>query len=525
MSEQTNMYMQTFILSAMLVVGILSGYFLRAFFASKKIREAEQKAKDLTESSARDAETRRRETELQVKEMKLKMLEEFEVETKERREEMGNAEKRILQKEENLEKRVDLLEKKEKDIHTRISELRQEEEGVKSKRDELAKLIEEEKQRLQAMSSMTKEEAKKLLLARVEEELTHEKAVRIRQAEEAIRESSEKTARQMISTAIQRCASDHTAETTISVVALPSDEMKGRIIGREGRNIRALEMATGVDIIIDDTPEAVTISGFDMVRREIARIALESLIADGRIHPGRIEEVVEKAKKEIENKIKEEGEKTVFDLGIHGMHPELVKLIGKLKYRTSFGQNGLLHTKEVAQLMGLMASQLGLDLKTAIRAGLLHDIGKVVSAEIEEGTHAIVGGNLAKKYGENDEVVNAVASHHNEVECTTIYGILVCAADAISASRPGARAETLETYVKRLESLEKIANSFKGVEKSFALQAGREVRVVVEPDKINDDEAVVMARDLRKRIEQELEYPGQIKVVVLRETRAVEIAK
>lgn len=343
--------------------------------------------------------------------------------------------------------------------------------------------------------------------------------------EEEIKESVDKTARNIIAIAIQRCASDHTAETTLSVVALPSDEMKGRIIGREGRNIRALEMATGVDIIIDDTPEAVTISGFDMVRREIARIALENLIVDGRIHPGRIEEVVEKAKKEIENKIKEEGDKAAFDLGIHGMHPELLKLVGRLKYRTSFGQNALVHTKEVARLMALMATQLGLDPKIATRTGLLHDIGKVVAQEAEEGTHAIVGANLAKKYGENDIVVNAVASHHDEVESTTLYGNILVAADTISAARPGARAETLETYVKRLESLEKIANSFKGVEKSYALQAGREIRIMVQPDKVNDDEAIVMARDVRKRVEQELEYPGQIKVIVMRETRATEYAK
>jgi ribonuclease Y len=359
----------------------------------------------------------------------------------------------------------------------------------------------------------------------VDQELTSEKAGRIRKMEEEIKENADKTARNIISTAIQRSASDHTAETTISVVSLPNDEMKGRIIGREGRNIRALEMATGVDIIIDDTPEAVTISGFDMVRREIARMALESLIGDGRIHPGRIEEVVEKAKKEMDNKIKEEGDKAAFELGIHGMQPDLLTLVGRLKYRTSFGQNALVHTKEVAMLMAHMASLLNLDVKTAKRAGLLHDIGKVVNQDIEEGTHAIVGANLAKKHGEADLVVNAVACHHDEVESISAYGALLCAADAISAARPGARAETLETYVKRLESLEKIANTFKGVDRAFALQAGREIRVLVNPEKINDDEAIVMARDVRKRIEQELEYPGQIKVVILRETRAIEYAK
>ncbi len=523
MNDTTNL--QIIVLGGVSVICVMAGWLLRYFFASKKLREAEEKAKTLTEFAAREAESRKKEAELAAKDLLIKLRQDFEKETKERRDEILAAEKRILQKEENLDKRVDLLEKKERDITTRLTALRQEEDALKGRNDELTKLIEEEKKRLQTIASMSQEEAKTLLLSRLDDELTQEKATRIRRMEDEIKENVEKTARNVVSTAIQRCASDHTAETTLSVVNLPSDEMKGRIIGREGRNIRALEMATGVDIIIDDTPEAVTISGFDMVRREIARIALETLIADGRIHPGRIEEVVEKAKKEIENKIKEEGDKAAFDLGIHGMHPELLKLVGRLKYRTSFGQNALVHTKEVARLMALMASQLGLDPKVAMRAGLLHDIGKVVNHEVEEGTHAIVGANLARKHGENEIVVNAVASHHDEVESTTIYGTLLCAADAISAARPGARAETLETYVKRLESLEKIANSFKGVEKSYALQAGREVRIMVSPDKINDDEAIVMARDIRKRVEQELEYPGQIKVIVMRETRAIEYAK
>jgi len=515
----------TIIASVTFLVGIFSGYLLRSFFANKRIKEAEQRAKDLTEFAEREAESRKKEAELAGKDLLLKLRQDFEQSTKERRDELSAAEKRILQKEENLDKRVDLLEKKEKDINNRVTALRQEEEKIAKHSEDLTKLIAEEKVRLQEISSLSQEDAKNLLLARLDEELVQEKAVRIRRNEEEIRNTSEKTARQIVSTAIQRCASDHTAETTISVVPLPSDEMKGRIIGREGRNIRALEMATGVDIIIDDTPEAVTISGFDMVRREIARIALEKLISDGRIHPGRIEEIVEKAKKEIENHIKEEGDKAAFDLGVHEMHPELLKLVGRLKYRTSFGQNGLIHTKEVASLMVVMAAQLGLDPKIAVRVGLLHDIGKVIAQEVEEGTHAIAGANLARKFGESEIVVNAIASHHDEVESTSIYGVLLCAADAISAARPGARAETLETYVKRLESLEKIANLFKGVDKAYALQAGREIRVMVSPEKINDDEAIVMARDIRKRIEQELEYPGQIKVVVLRETRAIEFAK
>lgn len=507
------------------LVGIAAGYFIRAYFAGKRIREAEQKAKELTEAASREAEHRRKETELAGKDFMIKLRQDFERETKDRREELVASEKRILQKEENLDKRFDLLDKKEKDINGRLSDLRKNEENIQKKNEDLSRMLEEEKQRLQQISSLTKEEAKALLLTRMDAELTQEKATRIRKMDEEVKETVDKRARQIIATAIQRCASDHTAETTISVVALPSDEMKGRIIGREGRNIRALEQATGVDIIIDDTPEAVTISGFDMVRREIARIALENLVADGRIHPGRIEEVVEKAKKEIEVKIKEEGDKAAFDLGIHGMHPELLKYVGRLKYRTSFGQNALQHTKEVALLMAHMSSQLGLDPKIALRAGLLHDIGKVISQEVEEGTHAIVGGTMARKYGELEEVARAVESHHEEVEQGTIYGIILCAADAISAARPGARAETLETYIKRLESLETIANSFKGVDKAFALQAGREIRIIVDPGKINDDEAIVLARDIRKRVEEEMEYPGQIKVIVLRETRAVEYAK
>ena len=505
-------------------LAIVSGYFLSRFFADQRLRRAEERAKDLTLNAQKEADNRKKEAELTAKEMILKLRQDFERDTKDRREEVAAAEKRMLQKEENIEKRADLLEKKEKDINTRLETVQHQEAAIKQKNEQLDKIITEEKQRLQTISSLTPEEAKKLLLSRLNQELTHEKATVLRKMEEEIREGAEKKAKEIITTAIQRCAADHAAETTISVVSLPSDEMKGRIIGREGRNIRALETATGVDIIIDDTPEAVTISGFDMVRREIARIALENLIADGRIHPGRIEEVVEKAKKEIETKIKEEGEKAAFDLGIHGMHPELLKLVGKMKYRTSFGQNALQHTKEVATLMGIMASQLKLDVKIAKRAGLLHDIGKVAGQE-EEGTHAIVGANLARKYGEVPEVVKAVESHHEEVEMSTIFGVLVCAADAISAARPGARAETLETYVKRLENLEAIANSFKGVDKAFALQAGREIRIIVSPEKVNDDTAIVLARDIKKKIEETMEYPGQIKVIVIRETRAVEYAK
>lgn len=525
MLEELNIYIQSLVLSLFAIIVFFAGYLLRWFFAGKKLRSAEAKAKSLMEKAETDAESRQKEIEIQGKDLMIKLRQDFEKETRDRREENIGTEKRLTQKEENLEKRVDLLENKEKDIESRLIELQKNEENISRKSEELTGLIAEEKSRLQKISSLSEGEAKKLLLSRLDEEIIEEKAVRLRTMEEEIRENSDKTAKNIISNAIQRCSSEHTAATTVTVVALPSDEMKGRIIGREGRNIRALEAAAGVDIIIDDTPEAVTISGFDMYRREIAKIALESLIADGRIHPGRIEEVVEKAKKEMDRIIKEEGEKTAFDLGIHGMHIELLKLVGKLKFRTSYGQNGLEHTKEVAMLMGSMASQLGFDPKLAMRAGLLHDIGKVVGQDVEEGTHAIVGGNLSRKYGEKEEVANAVESHHEEVQSNTLYGALVCAADAISAARPGARAETLETYVKRLENLEKIANSFKGINKSYALQAGREIRIIVDPDKINDDESLVLARDVRKKIEEEMEYPGQIKVIVLREKRAVEYAK
>src|SRR3989338_1825149 len=507
------------------IFSFLAGYVIRWIFAGERIKIAEHRARELKESTEREVENRKKESELAARDLLIKVRQDFEKETKDRREEVLQVEKRILQREENIDRRVDLLEKKEKDIVQRTNSLHADEIAIKEKKEQLEQLVAEEKKRLQVISNLTPEEAKKILLSRLDDDLVQEKASRIRRAEDEIKETVDKKARFMISTAIQRCASDHTAETTVSVVSLPSDEMKGRIIGREGRNIRALETATGVDIIIDDTPEAVAISGFDMIRREVARIALENLISDGRIHPGRIEEVVEKAKKEIENKIKEEGEKAAFDLGIHDMHPELLKLVGKLKYRTSFGQNGLQHTKEVAQLMGFMASQLGLDTKIAIRAGLLHDIGKVVSQEMEEGTHAIVGGTLARKYGEPEDVAKAEESHHEEVEMTTVYGVLVCAADAISAARPGARAETLETYVKRLESLENIANSYKGVEKAYALQAWREIRIMVSPEKVNDDTSIVLARDIKKKIEEGMEYPGQIKVIVIRETRAVEYAK
>lgn len=509
--------------SVLAVILLLSGYFLSRFFSDKRLQQAKLKSRELLEKAQHEADNRIKEAEIKSRDMLIQVRETFERETKDRREELSVAEKRILQKEENAEKRLDLLEKKEKDVESRIAKIHQEEVSLEDKGKQLERLVEEEKQRLQKMSSMTAEEARSLLLSRVDEDLMAEKAARLRAAEEEIKEAADKKAKEIISAAIHRCASEHAGETTVSVVHLPSDEMKGRIIGREGRNIRAFETAAGVDVIIDDTPEAATISCFDMMRREIAKIALERLIQDGRIHPGRIEEIVEKVKKEIEVKVKEEGEQAAFDLGIHGMHPELIKLVGKLKYRTSYGQNALNHSKEVASLMGIMASQLNLDFKIARRAGLLHDIGKVAGQDVE-GPHAIIGAEIIRKYGENPEVVKAVQCHHEEAEMS-IYGVLVAAADAVSAARPGARAETMETYIKRVEGLEKIASSFKGVEKAFALQAGREVRVMVKPAKISDDEAMVMSRELKKKIEADMEYPGQIKIIVIRETRAIEFAK
>ena len=385
-------------------------------------------------------------------------------------------------------------------------------------------LIAEEKDRLQKISSLSAEEAKQILLSRLNEELSNEKAIFIRKQEEELRSIADKRAREIVSLAIQKCAAENTVESTVSVVTLPNDEMKGRVIGREGRNIRAFEMATGVDVIIDDTPEAVTLSCFDTVRREVARLALEKLISDGRIHPGRIEEVVEKAKKDIDEKIREEGERAAFEASVNGLHPELIKLLGRLRYRTSFGQNALQHSKEVSFLFGAMASELGLDFKLSRRIGLLHDIGKAIDHQVE-GTHAKIGADLAKKYNESALVIEAIEAHHEEAEIKSIYSVLAVAADAISAARPGARRETLETYIKRLEKLESIANQFKGVEKTYAIQAGREIRVIVQPEKISDSEAINLARDIRKKIEEGMEYPGQIKVTVLRETRAIEYAK
>ncbi len=512
------------IIAGAAVLSAAAGYLVRKLIAEKKVQDAEAKAQQILAQAKREAQDKHREAELEAKDLLYRMRQDFDRSTQDRRQEISNLEKRLTQKEENIDRRLDLLEKKEKEIEFKQSEVRKQEDALKAKDAHLHSLIAEEKERLQKISSLSAEEAKHILLSRLNEELVTEKAALIKKQEEDLHQTADKKAREIISLSIQRCAAEHTVETTVSVVNLPNDEMKGRVIGREGRNIRAFEMATGVDVIIDDTPEAVTLSAFDTVRREIARMALEKLIGDGRIHPGRIEEVVEKAKKDMDEKIKEEGEKAAFESGINGLHPEIVKLLGRLKYRTSFGQNALQHSKEVSFLLGVMASEMGLDFKLARRVGLLHDIGKAVDHQVE-GTHAKLGADLARKYGEPQDVITAIEAHHEEVEQSTVYAVLAVAADAISATRPGARRETLETYVKRLEKLESIANLFKGVEKSYAIQAGREIRVIVQPEKISDPDAVSMAREIRKKIEEGMEYPGQIKVSVIRETRAIEYAK
>ncbi len=524
MSTGYNVYVLGFIFMALGIALSFLFLFFRKSLGEQRLKNATLQAKTIIEEANRTAEAVRKEGELGAKDLLFKMRQDFEKETRERREEITGLEKRIAQREANFDRRVDLLEKKERELEDKARNLKTQEDALKAKNDELSKLLIEEKERLHKISNMSAEEAKVLLLSRLDGELNREKAVLIKKSEDELKELSEKKAREVIAYAIQRCAVEHAVESTVSVVNLPSDEMKGRIIGREGRNIRAFEMTTGIDVIIDDTPEAVMLSGFDPVRREVARISLERLISDGRIHPGRIEEIVDKVKKEMEIRIKEEGEKVLFDIGVHGVHPELVKLIGRLKYRTSFGQNALQHSREVALLIGVMADEVGLDPKIARRIGILHDIGKALDQQVE-GTHAKLGAEIARKFGENEVVIQGIEAHHEEVEKTSLYGVLAAAADAISAARPGARRETLETYVKRLEKLESIANVFKGVEKAFAIQAGREIRVIVQPDRISDSDAIVLARDIRKKIEEGMEYPGQVKVTVIRETRAIEYAK
>ncbi len=508
------------VLMIVLIVALIAfaaGFYLRKYFAEMKISSAEERAKELLEEAERDAEAKQREAIVLAKEEALKLRNEVERDCRERRGELQRQERRLMQKEETLERKLETVEKKEDKLQLRESELT-------DLRNELKKLHAKWLAELERISGLSTDEARQTLLEEVKQQIQQELTQMIKDKESEAKEEAERRARNIISLAIQRCAADHVAESTVSVVQLPGEEMKGRIIGREGRNIRAFETLTGIDLIIDDTPEAVVLSGFDPVRRETARLALERLISDGRIHPARIEEMVQKAQKEMEEHIRETGEETAFEANVHGLHPELIKLLGRLKYRTSYGQSVMKHSQEVAHLAGMMAAELGGDEKIARRAGLLHDIGKAVDHEME-GSHVTIGVDLATKYGENPEVVHAIATHHGDEEPQTMEAVLVQAADALSASRPGARRETIEAYIRRLTKLEEIANSFTGVDKAFAIQAGREVRIMVKPDKIDDLEAARLVREIARKVEDGLEYPGQIKVVIIRETRVVEYAK
>ena len=508
------------IIAVAAVVGILAffgGFSYRKRQAEAQIGSAEEKSRKIIDDAIKTSEAKKREILLEAKEENIKLKNELDKEVRERRNELQQLEKRLVHKEENLDKKNSAIEQKEDQLQRKMDK-------IEKTKDEVENLREKQLQELERISGLTLTEAKQYLLKTIEEEVKHESAIMIKEIEAKAKLEADKKAREIITNAIQKCAVDHVVDTTVSVVPLPSDEMKGRIIGREGRNIRTLETLTGIDLIIDDTPEAVILSGFDPIRREIARIALEKLIVDGRIHPARIEEMVEKAKKEVEVIIREEGEAATFETGVHGLHPEIVRLLGKMKFRTSYGQNVLRHSIEVSNLAGLMASELGLDVRLAKRAGLLHDIGKSVDYEVE-GSHVAIGANLCRKYGENAIVINAVEAHHGDVDPETAIAVIVQAADTISAARPGARRETLETYIKRLQKLEEIATSFKGVDKSYAIQAGREVRIMVVPEEVDDNGLVLLARDVTKRIENDLEYPGQIKVSIIRETRATEYAK
>lgn len=499
------------------VISVLAGYFVRKNIAEGKLNEAETVVKRMIDEAEKKAESVKKEKLVEAKEEVHRLRSEAEKEYKERRSELQKYEKRVLQKEETLDKKISQVEDKDNRYNDKFRKLQEKEE-------EISKLVDEQMQKLEDISKLTLDEAKKEILSMAEKDVKHEMAIMIKDLESKAKDEADKKAREIVSYAIQRCAADHVAETTVSVVNLPNDEMKGRIIGREGRNIRTLETLTGVDFIIDDTPEAVVLSAFDPIRREIARIALERLISDGRIHPSRIEEMVEKARVEVDTMIKEEGEKASFETGVFGLHPELIKLLGRLKYRTSYGQNVLKHSIEISHLCGIMATEIGADPKLAKRAGLLHDIGKAVDHEME-GTHVEIGMDLLRRYKESKDVIHAMSTHHGDYEPQSVEAVLVTAADAISAARPGARGETLEAYIKRLEKLEEISNSFEGVDKSYAIQAGREVRIIVKPEDINDESLPLLARDITKRIEDEMEYPGQIKVNIIRETRAIDYAK
>ena len=498
-------------------IGIFIGWTRRKSAAEREIGSAEDEAKRIVNDAYKSAESKKREALLEAKEEIHKARNEYEREEKERRSDLQKQERRLQQKEETLDRKTDNIEKKEEQLTEKMAKL----DAVQAETEQIKR---SQLEMLERISGYTAEEAKSYLITQLEAEVTHESAMKVKEIESRFKEEADTRAREIISLAIQRCAADHVAEATVSVVHLPNDEMKGRIIGREGRNIRTLETMTGVDLIIDDTPEAITVSCFDPVRREIARLALEKLILDGRIHPARIEEMVEKAKREVDATIKAEGERAIFETNVHGLHPELVKLLGRMRYRTSYGQNVLNHSIEVSHVAGLLAAEIGADVAQAKRAGLLHDLGKSIDHEVE-GSHVQIGVELARKYRENEQVIHAIQAHHNDVEAKTIVACLVQAADAISAARPGARRENLENYIKRLEQLEEITSSFHGVEKSYAIQAGREVRIMIKPELVNEDQMVLLARDIAKKIEEEMEYPGQIKVNLIRETKAVEYAK
>ncbi len=512
------------LLIAGLAVGVGLGLMIKGKAAAGKIRTAEAEAVRIVAAAEREAETKRKEAVLEVKDKLYQARADFERETRDKRQEIQNQERRLTQKEEGIEKKIDVIEKREAEAAKREREIAAREKVTQEKEERYENGLREQRQMLEKIASMTAEEAKRQLMVAMEDEAKYEAAKTIKRIEDEAKEEADKKAKNIISLAIQRYSSDYVAEATVSVVNLPNDEMKGRIIGREGRNIRALEAATGIDLIIDDTPEAVLLSCYDPLRREIAKLTIERLIQDGRIHPARIEEIAEKVKKDLDISMKEEGEKAAFDLAIHNIHPDVIKLLGRLKYRTSYGQNVLMHSREVAYFAGVMAAELGVDQKLARRAGLLHDLGKAVDHEVE-GTHPTIGGDLAKKYGESQKVINAILTHHGDGEPSSVEAVLVAAADALSAGRPGVRRETLESYLKRLEQLEAAANSFKGVEKSYAIQAGREIRIIVKPDDLSDAHSAQLSRDIAKKIEQELAYPGQIKVTVVRESRYVEYAK
>ena len=519
-----NPFIISILLALILIVGIVVGYLIRKSIAEAKISSAETLAKQIVEEAHRNADAAKKEALLEAKDENHQLRQQAEEELRERRTEIQKQENRLMQKEENLDRKSVTQDKRELMLENKEQSLTEKQQQIEEMESKVEAMLQKQQAELERISGYTTDQAKQIILDRIKKEVTHESAIMVKEIENRAKEDADKKAKNILSLAIQRCAADHVAETTVSVVDLPNDEMKGRIIGREGRNIRTLETLTGIDLIIDDTPEAVILSGFDPIRRETARLALENLVQDGRIHPARIEEMVDKARREVDEHIREVGEETTFEVGIHGLHPDLVKILGRLKYRTSYGQNVLKHSMEVAYLAGLLAAELGEDVTLAKRAGLLHDMGKAIDHEVE-GSHVEIGKELAVKYKEPDTVINAIASHHGDEEATSVISVLVAAADALSAARPGARSETLENYIKRLEKLEEISESFTGVEKSFAVQAGREIRIMVKPDEINDVKSIHIARDIRKRIESELEYPGHIKVTVIRETRAVEYAK